>query len=166
MLRQVDSSLLEEWEKMQDPDYRPLGAGAELRPPRPEEAPDVTRDTKAFTASIRTRIFTFLRAWSNGQEADALEALETDGSEERLRASREHYLKEHHALRLDPEARNLRHTHVSPSDDGLTWKVEQMLVDVEGLNDWVLETEVDLEASRKEEEPVLRLVRLESLVRE
>ena len=56
MLRQVDSSLLEEWEKMQDPDYRPLGAGAELRPPRPEEPPDVTRDTKAFTASIRTRI--------------------------------------------------------------------------------------------------------------
>jgi superfamily II RNA helicase len=166
MLRQVDSSLLEEWEKMQDPDYRPPGAGAELRPPRPEEPPDVTRDTKAFTASIRTRIFTFLRAWSNGQDADALEALETGASEERLRASREQYLKEHHALRLDPEARNLRHTHVIPSDDGLTWKVEQMLVDVEGLNDWVLEIEVDLEASRKEEEPVLRLVRLESLVRE
>jgi hypothetical protein len=55
---------------------------------------------------------------------------------------------------------------VTRSDEGLVWKVEQMLVDVEGLDDWVLELEVDLEASRREEEPVLRLVRLESLVRE
>ncbi len=38
MLRQVDSSLLDEWERMRDPTYRPLGGGAaELRPPRPEE---------------------------------------------------------------------------------------------------------------------------------
>ena len=28
---------------------------ADMRPPRPEEPPDVTRDTKAFTAAIRTR---------------------------------------------------------------------------------------------------------------
>jgi superfamily II RNA helicase len=166
MLRQVDSSLLEEWEKMQDPDYRPPGTEAELRPPKPEEPPDITRDTKAFTASVRTRIFTFLRAWSNGRDADALEALDSDWSEGRLRAAREEYRVEHHDLRLDPEARNLRHTHVTPSDDGLAWKVEQMLVDVEGLNDWILELEVDLAASRVEEEPVLRLMRLESLVRE
>ena len=47
MLRGVDSSLLDEWERMRDPDYRPLGTGgAELRPPRPEEPPDVTRDVE------------------------------------------------------------------------------------------------------------------------
>ena len=27
LLRQVDSSLLEEWEKMSDPNYQPLGSG-------------------------------------------------------------------------------------------------------------------------------------------
>ena len=54
----------------------------------------------------------------------------------------------------------------SPSDDASTWKVEQMLVDVEGLNDWVLELAVHLEASREAEKPVMRLVRLEALVRE
>ena len=49
MLRQVDSSLLDEWERMRDPDYRPLGrGGAELRPPRPEEPPDVTRDVEGL----------------------------------------------------------------------------------------------------------------------
>ncbi|HET8644451.1 MAG TPA: DUF3516 domain-containing protein, partial [Vicinamibacteria bacterium] len=65
--------------------------------------------------------------------------------------------------RLDPEARNLRHTHVTPSPDTATWRVQQMLVDTEGLNDWVAELEVDLGASRAAAQPVLRLLRLASL---
>jgi hypothetical protein len=39
-----------------------------------------------------------------------------------------------------------------------------MLIDAEGLNDWVLELEVDLAASRALGEPVLKLLRLASLV--
>lgn len=39
-----------------------------------------------------------------------------------------------------------------------------MLVDVEGLNDWVAELDVNLAASRETGEPVLRLLRLGSLV--
>lgn len=70
---------------------------------------------------------------------------------------------EHGGLRLDPEARNLRHTHVEPSDDRARWRVQQMLVDPEGLNDWVLELDVDLAASRELGEPVLKLLRLGSL---
>jgi superfamily II RNA helicase len=57
MLRQVDSSLLDEWERMRDPSYQPAGSGGqEMRPARPDEPPDITRDVKAFTAAIRTRI--------------------------------------------------------------------------------------------------------------
>jgi superfamily II RNA helicase len=169
MLRQVDSSLLEEWERMRDPDYRPPGEAVGLRPERPEEPEDVTRDRKAFTAAIRTRVFAFLRGWSIGSDEAALEALDSDldaGEErwtpERLRAAREAFVREHGGLRLDPEARNLRHTHVKPSDDGTTWRVEQMLIDLLGLDDWVAEIEVDLEASRDAGEPVVRLRRLES----
>jgi hypothetical protein len=66
MIRQVDSSLLDEWEKMRDPSYQRTEA-KEVRPPGAEEAAaDVTRDTKAFTASIRYRIFSFLRALAIG----------------------------------------------------------------------------------------------------
>lgn len=171
MLRQVDSSLLDEWERMRDPNYQPAGAGADMRPPRPEEPPDVTRDTKAFTAAIRTRVFALLRAWSIGNDEAALALIDspTDGSGEawtaaRLRAAREAHRIEHAGLRLDPEARNLRHTHVEPADDRASWRVQQMLVDPEGLNDWVAELEVDLAASREVGEPVLRLLRLGSLV--
>ena len=39
-----------------------------------------------------------------------------------------------------------------------------MLVDAEGVNDWVFELDVDLAASRERGEPVFQLLRLESLV--
>ena len=171
MLRQVDASLLEEWERMRDPNYRPLGTpGEELRPSRPEGPPDVTRDPKAFTSAIRTRAFAFLRAWSIGKDQEALDVLDQpeDGegqpwTVERLRAAREAHRAEHGDLRLDPEARNVRHTSSRPSEDGQAWRVQQMLVDREGLNDWVLELEVDLPASREAGAPVLRLLRLGGL---
>ncbi len=57
----------------------------------------------------------------------------------------------------------MRHTYVSPSDDGEVWRVQQMLVDPEMTNDWVAEFEVDLAASREADEPVVTLRRLGSL---
>jgi superfamily II RNA helicase len=171
MLRGVDSSLLDEWEKMRDAGYRPAeGAGEELRPPGAEEAPDVTRDTKAFTAAIRTRIFSFLRAWSIKDDEAALAIIDSPSDADgeawtvvRLRAAREAYLVEHAGLRLDPEARNLRHTYVTPADDRASLRVQQMLVDPDGHNDWVVELEVDLATSRETGQPVLRLLRLGAL---
>jgi superfamily II RNA helicase len=172
MLRSVDSSLLDEWERMRDPSYRPAeGIGLEMRPTRSEEPPDVTRDAKAFTAAVRSRVFAFLRAWQVGDDEAAVLVLDSpaDGSGEawtpaRLKGAREAHRIEHTGLRLDPEARNLRHTSVKAAEDGNAWRVEQMLVDAEGLNDWVAEFEVDLAASRDKGEPVLRLQRLGSLV--
>jgi hypothetical protein len=171
MLRGVDSSLLDEWEKMRDASYRPAEtAGEDLRPPRPAEAPDVTRDAKAFTAAIRARAFAFLRAWSIKDDEAALVVFDstTDTNGEawtvmRLRALREAYLVEHASLRLDPEARNLRHTYVHRTDDGSAWRVQQMLVDPGDHNDWVLELDVDLASSRAAEAPVIQMLRLGSL---
>ncbi len=170
MLRAVDSSLLDEWEKMRDASWRPAEVGAEPRPPGAEEPPDVTHDTKAFTAAVRTRAFAFLRAWSIGKDEGALETIDSpadaDGqpwTSERLRTVREDYRAGHAGPRLDPEARNLRHTYVKPADDGRSWLVQQMLVDAEGVNDWVLELDVDLAGSRETGAPVLKLLRLGSL---
>jgi superfamily II RNA helicase len=169
MLRQVDSSLLDEWEKLRDPDYRPPSAEApEVRPPGAEAAAqDVTRDPKAFAAAIRTKIFTLLRALANGdcEAALAIPAMleDADGAPwtvERLRAAFDGYLAHHHALLLDPEARNARHTYVMPAEDRKTWRVQQVLVDRDAANDWVAEFDVDLAESRLAKEPVLRLRRI------
>jgi len=171
MLRQVDSSLLDEWEKMRDPNYRPQAAGAEVRPPGAEEADkDVTRDTKAFTAAIRIRIFSFLRGLVIGDFEQALGVLTSPEQPEgepwtadRLRLAMEAYLADHEHLCLDPNARNARHTYVVPSEDKRTWRVQQMLVDPEEHNDWVAEFEVDLAASRETGEPNIRLRRIGNL---
>ena len=212
MIRQVDSSLLDEWEKMRDPSYQ-RAETKEVRPPGAEAAAaDITRDTKAFTAAIRNRIFTFLRGLVNrdfesalaslgpvaqaskpavsptpksadrptGPElqtapgAAGLETCDTAGLEacatgqpwtpDRLEKILDDYHAEHDHICLDPNARNLRHTYVIPSDDKRTWRVQQMLVDPEEHNDWVAEFEVDLAASRTSGEPVLSLRRLGSLV--
>jgi superfamily II RNA helicase len=188
MIRQVDSSLLDEWEKMRDPSYQ-RAETKEVRPPGAEEAAaDLTRDTKALTAAIRNRIFMFLRglviadyeqAIANlsasagradlpvGQDAQQRVPTDADGlpwTADRLRAAVEAYELEHDYICLDPNARNVRHTYITPSDDKKTWRVQQMLVDPEEHNDWVAEFEVDLAQSRALGEPFLRLRRIGGLV--
>jgi len=170
MIRQVDSSLLEEWEKMRNPAYQ-AAETKELRPPGAEAAAaDITRDTKAFTAAIRNRIFSFLRGLVNGDFEQALTHLsvveDPDGqpwTAERLKHLLETYNADHERLCLDPNARNLRHTYVLPSEDKRTWRVQQMLVDPEEHNDWVAEFEVELAPSRQTAEPFLKLRRIGSL---
>ena len=170
MIRQIDSSLLEEWEKMRDPNYQPTET-REPRPPGAEEADrDITRDPKTFTATIRNRIFTFLRGLVIGEfEQDIAQLAPTPASDgqpwtaERLKQTLDLYHSSHQRICLDPNARNARHTYVMPSEDKRTWRVQQMLVDPDEHNDWVAEFEVDLGESRKLGEPALSLRRLGSL---
>ncbi|HEY0549679.1 MAG TPA: DUF3516 domain-containing protein [Verrucomicrobiae bacterium] len=174
MVRQIDSSLMEEWERMRDLNYVPLAHGKEVRPPGAEAAArDITRDTKAFTASLRTRAFNFLRGVVNGDYEQALSHLSSlekpEGAAwtaEQLGQQLETYYAEHQYIRLDPEARNARHTYVVPAEDKLSWAVQQVLVDPDEHNDWVAEFTVDLAASRAAEEPVIRLSRIGSVARQ
>jgi len=173
MLTDVDSSLAEEWERMRDPAYVPLAlsGGTTVRTPgaAPPVAYDLTADSKAFHAAIRTRIFTVLKAWSQGDGATALAALapgpadeEAPWTPERLRVALDAYLADHGAPRFDPEARNARHTYVD-ADDRRRWQIQQVLVDTEMVNDWVAEFLVDVDLSRERQQPVLSLRRIGAL---
>jgi hypothetical protein len=82
---------------------------------------------------------------------------------ERLRSILEQYYLEHERICLDPNARNLRHTYVKPSEDKKSWIVEQVLVDPEEHNDWVAEFSIDLSASRSSAEPVIALHGIKAL---
>ncbi len=180
MIRQIDSSLEDEWERMRNPSYQPAAAVAEVRPPGAEEADkDITRDPKAFTALIRTRIFSVLRAWSN-DDHEAVQELVAWREEEstqdpsgsaaqpvaRFKSAWDAYQTEHGRLSLDPEARNARHTYVMKSEDQKCWSVQQVLVDPGGLNDWVAEFAVDLPRSREKGEPVWELTRIGPIARQ
>jgi superfamily II RNA helicase len=169
MLRAVDSSLEDEWERMRNPAYQRLSSAPPAEAPRPPGAPeaDLTRDRPAFLAAIRTRIFTFLRAWSIGQYESAAGAFDEEGVEsswsaDRLKSLAEEYRTDHGTPRFDPEARNMRHTHVTEQPG--TWRVQQVLVDPDLHNDWMAEFDVDVEASRREGRAVVRLAALAEIL--
>lgn len=181
LLQQVDSSLLEEWEKMRQAETAAeAGAGGEASeagaaegatPPSAVVAPpDLTADRRRFTAEVRQRLFGFLRAWAQGDFGDAASLANRPGTpaeavwtDTRLAEAWAAYEPEHGRLRLDPEARNLRHTRVETDREPGVWKVEQMLIDEAELNDWVAVVEVDLAASREAGEPVWQLRHLGAL---
>ena len=58
LIRGIDSSLLEEWEKLRNPDF--VAAEAGDKPARPSSY-DLTRDVPAFRRQIRAAIFGFLQ---------------------------------------------------------------------------------------------------------
>jgi superfamily II RNA helicase len=168
LLRQVDSSLLDAWEQMQNPAF--LREEETLAMPGAEDK-DITRDRKAFTAAIRARLFAFLHACATEEWDEALALLTSDGAEaacdgegvawtaDRLKACMSEYRANHDGPRLDPEGRNRRHTYMEPKPEApRILVIQQMLVDAEGDNDWALEVEADLDASRVAGQPVLRLV--------
>ena len=168
MIRQVDSSLLDEWEKLNNPQFTATTSGAELRPPGAEEAErDITHDPRVFLSAIRNRIFMFLKCLVLNDPEEAvrtLDTLEDDlGSPWTVRRLDEvlaQYYVEHQRILLDPSARNARHSHVVRSGEDGAWVVQQVLVDPEEFCDWIAEFQVDLEPSRERNEPVLRLLKL------
>src|SRR5207249_1307152 len=125
LIRQIDSSLLDEWERMRDPNYQPRTTAEEARPPGAEQAEqDITRDSKAFTSAVRTQVFHFLRGLVNGEFEQAVSTLaslsDADGqpwTPARLTKTLEEYHREHEHICLDPNGRNVRHTYVIPSED-------------------------------------------------
>ncbi len=165
VVRGTDSSLLDEWERLRDPDRPTPAAASDPRPPAP---PDITRNPREFTALIRTEIFKFLRPLSSRAYAAAFATLDPAPaapdlpawSAEALGAAADRFFEARGRLRFDPEARNGRHTHVSRPEHGRSWHVAQTLVDPDNHNDWQVSFDVDLARAREDGRPSLRLLGL------
>ena len=164
LLRTVDSSLLDEWEKLRNPDYVPL----EDRPPAERKAVAFTRNRPAFTRALRNAVFTLVKAFAEGNTAGILAQIEPadpDGqpwTAARIEALLDGYYAEHQRIRLDPEARAAKHSRIS-DEQPRRWTVEQTLVDPDELNDWFLKLAIDLDRSDAEARPVLTLESLAPL---
>ncbi len=164
VLRGTDSSLLDEWEKMRDPNWKPRDDGEEVANTEPA---DITKNKREFTALIRTEVFRFIRSLVAGNYAAALSGLGPRSvlwTADTLADALEPYYDDHERLCLDNEARNGRHTYIEVSEDKLTWRVCQVLVDPEGLNDWQAEFSVDLALAKEEGKPTLVLIALGPVV--
>ena len=173
LLRRVDSSLIDEWELMRNPDYEVnVDDGDEL--PKRTRPVDITQSKESFTRLIRNEVFGFVSLLANKQYQEIAEDYELDdlfevGSEVKwkdleLEKLMGVFYETRDWIRLDPAARSKEHTHISVADDGKAWTVEQTLVDSEELNDWLVEFEIDLERSRETEQVAFRLKRIGPLL--
>lgn len=154
LLRVTDSSLLDEWETLRDPDYKP---SLDDTHPTPKAGPsDITRDRAAFTRLVRNQVFSFLRLLANRnyKELDehySLDVLYPDAQWKytALGQAMEPYYENHEWIRLDPGARASAHTRITESEDRLTWTIEQTLVDPEELNDLQIVFKISLPEARE-----------------
>ncbi|MBR6943886.1 MAG: DUF3516 domain-containing protein [Fibrobacter sp.] len=179
MIRRVDSSLLEEWEKMAHPeDYQKrLDAGtaedeAEKAFGADKTAADITYDKKRFLSMVRQRIFQIMMSLQKQDFSDVLDSLADDLAEGELLADAEGtpwtekrlleimaaYTAEHHKFRMDVEGRALAHTIVTY--DKNIMHIQQMLQDEEDFNDWSIDFTVNLDESREAGMPLLKLARI------
>ena len=165
LVRHVDSSLLERWEEMQAGGVQ-ASTGGVPAPSAPALAgARLSADDGLLEAGIHVRVMAFVRAFSCGDYAVALGLTAPAADQEEvwsdsdLEAAHAHYLLDHERVRLDAEGRNRRHTYFDKVAEhtGSGWRVQQMLVDQEGKNDWVLEFMVDPKISRERGAPCLVL---------
>ena len=158
IVRQVDSSLLDEWDRMRHPDRIVVRADQAIVA---DEKWDVTRDAKAFTVLVRNEIYRLLRAFAARDyegAAEIVSAGETVWKPGELEKAVLPFHAEHGYIRIDPEARSPKNTMITTGD--VAWEVKQIILDPEEDNDWMLEVTIDLERSRAAVKPVLHLRRI------
>jgi hypothetical protein len=153
LLHGIDSSLLDEWERMKHPEQLVAAEDVAQAP----EPVDITKNKREFTALIRIEVFHFLRALA-AHRYDAAAALTPPWTAEELRVAMEPYYVEHERILLDPDARNHTRTYVTQDERTGTWTIAQVLVDPQGLNDWQATFTVDKALAKEEGKPTLALV--------
>ena len=144
MLREVDSSLIDEWEKLMEPER---GSDNEEKVPA-KEVP-YTRKRAEFLRAMRRAVFDFVKEVS--RENYELAAEKVAGRALELREMMSGYFEEHGIIRMDPEARSAKYLRIEGD------RYEQILLDEEGLNDWSAVFEVDRVKSDEEKRVILKL---------
>ncbi|MEI6607120.1 MAG: DUF3516 domain-containing protein [Verrucomicrobiota bacterium] len=177
IVRHTDSSLLDEWQSIGS-NTAPAALSAPsvfsaIQNPKSKiqnSLPPFTRNRVTFTRHLRNHLLTLVTALSRYQTETALGLLEPADSagkpwtNERLLKLLDTYHNVRHQIRLDPEARNARHTHLpelpKPGSPQPFLPVVQTLVDPDELNDWAIFLTLDLEKSNLTRTPVLLLENL------
>lgn len=166
LIRGIDSSLLEEWEKLRNPEY--VATDLPEKPSRPSTF-DITRDVPSFRRQVRTAVFGVLQDVAASSWESAVSRLESGLAgeiEEETAASEparaiakafEPYFAAKSRFLLDPSGRAAHHSHWDETDAPRSWRLSQVLVDPVGDNDWEAVFRVDLAASMVQQRAVLRL---------
>ncbi len=173
-VRQVDASLIDEWERLEGARALEAQSAVAEAPPPP---PDITKNQRAFGILLRNACFRLVRAMASRDEARFAQVLGELGPDlepaeppsagrealtamaaERLLAP---YWEEHAGLLVDADARSAARLLIDRTSNE-SWQVRQILSDPDGNHDWALVLRVDLAACRRENRLVIQLCALEN----
>lgn len=169
LVRQVDSSLLDEWESMTRlgvgaPDgqvFAGAAADADVAPGEDLAPPSrsVVANERAFVVMIRNALFRRVRA-AAFDHLDELEELDAKlgFGRDRWSDALDAYFAEYDSIGTGPEARAAGLLRLDRGP--LEWRFRQVLDDPAGDHDWAIEGTVDLGASEAAGEPVIRVSRV------
>jgi len=146
LVRQVDSSLLDEWESL----INPTAPGE--KPVLPPEPPSVVTNTRAFRVLVRNELFrrVQLAALDKVEELVELDPdIDWDGALEK-------YFAEYDDIGTDSDARSA--AMLTVTEGAAVWNVRQVFADPEGDHDWGITATVDLAESAELGVAVVKVV--------
>ncbi|WP_447946416.1 DEAD/DEAH box helicase [Microbacterium lacticum] len=153
LVRQVDSSLVDEWSALIDPSAHLPEDDAAVVPPAP---PSILTNRRAFTVLVRNELFRRVQLAAL-QDDDALVALDPDIDWPDVL---DRYYDEHDEILTGGPARSPRMIAIDEADAAAergVWRVEQTIDDPAGDHDWRIRAEVDLQASVDEGAAIVRV---------
>ncbi|WP_326554218.1 DEAD/DEAH box helicase [Micromonospora sp. NBC_01813] len=150
LVRQVDSSLIDEWERLRNPADPDAPVVADDRPPA------VTGNLRAFRVLVRNAMFrrvelAALRRHAELGELDAGSGWDADAWADAL----DEYFAEHDDIGTGPDARGPALLMITQERE--RWLVRQTFADPAADHDWGISAEVDLAASDEAGAAVLRV---------
>ncbi|MFJ3590724.1 DEAD/DEAH box helicase [Streptomyces sp. NPDC090231] len=154
MVRQVDSSLLDEWEQLANPEVET----AEQAQERADEVKPVTANARAFRVLVRNAMFRRVELAALDRVRD-LGELDGDAGwdEDAWGEAMDAYWDEHEELGTGPDARGPKLLKIDEDAEHGLWRVRQTFADPSGDHDWGISAEADLAASDEEGRAVLRV---------
>ncbi|MDQ2689662.1 MAG: DUF3516 domain-containing protein, partial [Chloroflexota bacterium] len=151
VVRQVDSSLVDEWEALVDP--AATAAASEDEAVVPPAPPSVLTNRRAFTVLVRNEMFRRVQLAALQRDDELVELDPDAGWPDAL----DDYYAEHDELLTGAAARSPALCRIDTSSPEV-WRVEQVIDDPAGDHDWRIGAEVDLAASAEAGAAVVRVL--------
>jgi hypothetical protein len=163
VVRQTDSSLLDEWEALTDP--AAIAAAAAGGAPPPPVVRGISANTRAFTVAVRNALFRRVDLFARRRwwELGELDGEASGWGYERWAAAGAEYYAEHADVGTGAGARAPAMLQVEVQHEPRRWHVRQVLDDPAGDRDWGITAEVDLDASDDAGAAVVRVLAVERL---
>lgn len=141
ILRNVDSSLVDEWERLRNPELLAEKLARRAEKDAKEKAEALLRESlarleKTKVVILRNEVFRGIRDLSQRNFEAASAVLNVQAA--LLKARVEEYRLDHAALSIDQKARAPQFSRVEKLEDG-SYRIEQTLHDPEDHDDWILE---------------------------